>query len=240
MFRGLMGEREQIDLLKVSFDPQNGDHQAELKARIASFNIAVSALIKTDVMIVVPVSASLLLWLSGVCPLMIELVLLAACAAMLWAADKMSQRASQYKDCQEKLGVLVGIYKKCIVDHGYQITANVTMLALLQAIAPYVETSQLWAVRSNNPAVYPDEFKKILSTAPHRVPFDESKTDTANTLFTAAANLVGLSSGVAVASPVVMQQYTGGVLTLFRRVAADVKQTVYGLDEGRMTAINKR
>lgn len=240
MLRAVLGSQDQLDLTQTKFDPNNAAHQAELKARIDSFNGAVSALMKSDIIIAVPVTASLLLWMTGNCSIVIELVLLAACAATLWAADRVSLRVAQNKGCQEKLHELLAIYDRCIADHGYQITANENILHLLKTIAPYVETEKLWTVRAANPSDYPVGFKKILSTAPHRVPFGEVKTEAANTLLTTAASLVGLSSSMPVSSQMEIQHHAGGIFNLFRSVAADTRRTIYGYDEKQAASLNKR
>lgn len=240
MLARLRGSTNQIDLTQTKFDAVNPEHVAALKARIDSFNDAVWALMKTDIRIVVPVTASLLLWLNGICGTIVELMLLAGCAATLWASNTLSQRVAQSAVCQEKLHELLCIYKKCIADHGYQITANESIFNLLKTIAPYVETHQLWTVSVDNPKDYPGGFKKILSTEPHRVPFNETKTDASNMFITTVAAFTGISSAVPAASQAVIQQHAGGMMKLFHRVTADTRQTVYGYDEKERVTNNIR
>lgn len=228
MFNRLLGKDKEVDLTNTTFDPANSAHLASLSNQISSFNKVAWGLFKTDVVNVAPISLSLLLCVGNVYGYITEGIILTACVACIWASNQWHQRVTQSAACQVELKQLLSIYEKCIADHGYQIMSNESMLELLKTIAPYVPTYKLWYVKANNPADYPEGFKKILSAPPHSIPFGESKVAETPTLIENVSSLLtGTSQGTLVLSQVSAQVSNLSIFNLLHKIVADVKQTVY-------------
>lgn len=222
-----------VNLKEVKFDPANSQHTAALKNHIQCFSSVFETLFKADVMISVPISVSLLLWMAGIYGIGMECLLLMTCAVYIWAGDKWQGRNRLLSVYQTELNQLMAIYEKIVKDHGYGVMQDISVLTLLKTLAPHVETYRLWRMSPDNPADYPDEFKKILLTPPHCVPFVRMEVAPDQ-----SPGIVGILAATLLppAQKSVLEQTVAhvpvrGLYSLFGKVAADVKLGVYGLNE---------
>lgn len=230
MFRGL-------DLTKDKFDPNNAEHVKELNAKIHAFSLSIDAYKKADAIIALPFTATFLLWMANTYGMVLQLVLFGCCAALLWANDCFAAHQQKQSNYQQNLNMLLTIYQKMHEDYGPGIFANENALKLLATIAPYVSTDELWCLNKNSPREYPDGFKKILSTSPHRVPFCQHEASSSHNSSSFRGVLLGrlASRGSAAALPIEQAQFQmsssgtiGSLATFFSRALADAKQIRYG------------
>ncbi len=242
MFARLRGT--EIDLTKTKFDPANPAHVAAINEQINVFNDASLSLFKKDLLMSMGTGLVLfILWATGWSGVIYQSVALAACATIIWASDLWKKRVTENQECRNNLSNLLGIYRRCIADHGYQITGHSAILELLKAIAPYVPTEALWAMSTSNPDHYPVGFKQVLSSPPHRIPFGDSQPAESPVLSMLSSVLPMMPvHQVDIAAVPVNQFGELGAVSLFKKVAADTRQTVYGLDVKQLSTIlsNKR
>ncbi len=230
-------------LTSVNFDASNPEHLQALDARIQSFSQCAKDLLAKDVLISLPVLASTLLFVTGTCNLLVELGLLFLCAVGIVLSKVLVQRNALHTAFQQDLTLLAEIYKRVILDNGYQITQQEVILRLLKAIAPHVETGLLWTMDSDNKLNYPEEFKQVLSSPPHRLPFNrEASVDMSSLARTVGVTAIAYNYLLSrPLQPVDLSMYTtkqsifNRSCQLFYKTKADLIQTLYPLQECKPT-----
>lgn len=246
-----------IALSSVNFDASNPEHLQALDARIQSFSHCAKDLMVSDALIMLPILASTLLFVTGTCSLLVQLGLIVICAAFIYLSDMivksnalhayltdlLLKRNALHTAFQQDLTLLAEIYKRVILDNGYQITQQEVILRLLKAIAPYVETGLLWTMDSDNKLDYPEEFKKVLSSPPHRLPFNrEASVDMSSLARSVGVTAIAFNYLLSrPLQPVDLSMYTtkqsifNRSCQLFYKTKADLIQTLYPLQECKPT-----
>ena len=162
-----------IDFNVTSFDPANRAHRECIDAKINNLNKTYNLLVKTDIIIIVPFAMDILLMIGRVLGLGMSLLVCAGICSVLYASEQFQNHLKHQKQFHGQLAELLDIWRSSVKQKGADITDDQTILKIVRAIAPFLESEPLVNWRPNQ--TYPDpnfsdKFVEILSATPHKIP----------------------------------------------------------------------